>query len=106
MSENLLLLSTSMLLKISHSLTVHKFYKSFVFQRQQQQQQQQSFFMLNFHFTILTGPRIASASLGGPVHQNLITNNFLFLHSKCLILFGYNRWERILSNSSLSVPDV
>ena len=35
-------------------------------------QQQQSLFLLNLHFNILTSPRIASASLGGPVNQDLM----------------------------------
>ena len=37
------------------------------------QQQQQSLFLVKiYNFNILTGPRIASASLGGPVHQDII----------------------------------
>ena len=38
-----------------------------------QQQQQQSLFLVKiYNFNILTGPLIASASLGGPVHQDII----------------------------------
>ena len=36
-----------------------------------------SLFQINKYFNILTGPRIASASLGGPVHQDLIKHFFV-----------------------------
>ena len=41
-------------------------------QQQQQQQQQSLFFITIYNFNILTGPRIASASLAGQVHQDII----------------------------------
>jgi len=64
-------------------LAAHPFLLFHISEQQQQQQQQQLFnnknilFQMNKYFNILTGPRIASASLGGPVHQDLINHFFV-----------------------------
>ena len=39
----------------------------------------------NLHFNILTGPQVASASLGKPVHQNIIIRR-VSVETKCLNL--------------------
>ena len=48
--------------------------------RQQQQQQQSLFKTCKLQITTMAGPRIAKPNLGGPVKQDLITNNHIRIY--------------------------